>query len=345
MEILKENNPDKPLISIVVPIYNVEKYLTQCIGSLINQTVKDIEIILVNDGSTDNCPAICDAYAQQDNRVRVIHQKNSGYGKACNAGIEAAMGKYLGILESDDYAELDMYERLYNAASCNYLDVTRCHYYFYNSRLGTRKRVDLSPVQQVIVYSCGDNPSVFFQAASVWAMLYQLDFLRKNNIRFLETPGASYQDISFTFKVYACAERFMLIKDTLVNYRIDNDNSSIHSKEKIFCVCDEYSEIERFLIEKKMLGRLSHILLKMKVYAYLWNYLRLNKKKRWNFIRVFAKEMQRCVMAINKKEVKIDNLSFKYMIFIYLTAYLYPVVHIYFSIISSKQFLLPKDCF
>ena len=90
-------------VSIVVPIYNVEKYLKQCVESIINQTLKDIEIILVYDCSPDNCPQMCDDYARRDNRIKVLHKKNGGLSSARNAGIEVATGDYIGFVDSDDY--------------------------------------------------------------------------------------------------------------------------------------------------------------------------------------------------------------------------------------------------
>jgi glycosyltransferase involved in cell wall biosynthesis len=103
-------------VSIIVPVYNVEKYLDRCLTSLINQTLKDIEIILVDDESPDNCPAICDNYAQKDPRIKVIHKKNQGLGMACNSGMENATGEYIAFCDSDDYVDNCMYENMYYIA-------------------------------------------------------------------------------------------------------------------------------------------------------------------------------------------------------------------------------------
>ena len=103
----------KELVSIIIPIYNVEKYLTKCIESVINQTYKNLEIILVNDGSTDNSKEIIDKYSLIDSRIKVINKKNGGLSEARNAGIEIAKGDYIGFLDSDDWIELNMYEKLY----------------------------------------------------------------------------------------------------------------------------------------------------------------------------------------------------------------------------------------
>ena len=128
---MEKNNNIK--VSIVVPIYNVEKYLSQCLESLVNQSLKDIEIICVNDGSTDESAKIIDDFAKRDNRIKVITKENTGYGNSMNQGFDAASGEYLGIVESDDYADRNMFETLYNIAKNNDLDVVKSSYYFYYS--------------------------------------------------------------------------------------------------------------------------------------------------------------------------------------------------------------------
>ena len=99
-----------PLFSIIIPVYNVEKYLNKCVDSVLNQTFTDFEVILVDDGSPDNCPAICDSYAEKDKRVRVIHKQNGGLICARKSGLEAARGDYIGFVDSDDWIEENMYE-------------------------------------------------------------------------------------------------------------------------------------------------------------------------------------------------------------------------------------------
>ena len=103
-----------PKVSIIVPCWGVEKYLDRCVESLVNQTLTDIEIILVDDGSTDNCPAMCDRWAEKDSRIKVIHKENGGLSSARNAGLDACTGDYIGFVDSDDWIEPDMYEYLLN---------------------------------------------------------------------------------------------------------------------------------------------------------------------------------------------------------------------------------------
>ncbi len=121
-----ENAEKTPELSIIVPIYNVEKYLDECIQSILGQTFTDFELILVDDGSPDACPQMCDAAAEQDSRVRVIHQKNGGLSAARNTGIEAARGNWLGFVDSDDFVAPDMYEKLYHAAVNAGADCAMC---------------------------------------------------------------------------------------------------------------------------------------------------------------------------------------------------------------------------
>ena len=108
------NKNEAPLISVIVPVYNVEKYLAKCIDSIIAQTYTNLEILLVDDGATDSSGAICDEYAQKESRIRVIHKENGGLSDARNRGIAEARGEYLGFIDSDDYIDVDMYELLYN---------------------------------------------------------------------------------------------------------------------------------------------------------------------------------------------------------------------------------------
>ena len=119
---------DMPKVSIVVPVYNVEKYLDRCIDSLVNQTLKDIEIILVDDGSPDNCPQMCDAWACRDSRIKVVHKENGGLGSARNAGLAEITGKYVAFVDSDDFVELNTYSVLFDATQGEQCDVVYMGY-------------------------------------------------------------------------------------------------------------------------------------------------------------------------------------------------------------------------
>ena len=120
------------LVSVIVPIYNVEKYLRKCVDSILNQTYKNLEIILVDDGSPDNCGNICDEYALSDSRIRIIHKKNGGLSDARNAGLDIARGNYILFVDSDDYIDETMVEKLYEALEKEKAEMSLCSFVYVN---------------------------------------------------------------------------------------------------------------------------------------------------------------------------------------------------------------------
>lgn len=238
---------EEPKVSVIVPVYRVERYLHQCVESLQQQTLRNIEIILVDDGSPDECPKMVDAYAAADSRVVAVHQPNGGYGKAVNHGLSVARGEYIGIVEPDDWVEADMYEHLCSIADQYAVQVVRSNYYKYTTARGD-EQIELMPqgdVDQVIAPR--KRSDIFYCRPTVWAALYRRDFLESNDIRMLESPGASFQDVAFNFKVLARAERMWLTPRPLVHYRSDNENSSTAAKDKTFCIFHEWDEVERYM--------------------------------------------------------------------------------------------------
>jgi len=290
-------------VSIVVPIYNVEKYLRQCLDSVKKQTLEDIEVICVNDGSKDSSLDIIMEYVNTDPRFKVIDKANSGYGNSMNMGFDMASGEYIGIVESDDYVELDMFEKLYNCAHENDLDACKTGFYYYFSK-PEEKNVP-SPIASPVLCKRVFCPTTDFKSLreqieffnikpTIWSAIYKKDFIRENKIRFNETPGASFQDTSFNFKVWALAKRVKLLEGCYLHYRQDNESSSINSAAKVYCVCDEYAEIERFLAEHPMLrGRLDIVKNALKYNTYMWNYERLAPDLAKEFILVAAEEFKR----------------------------------------------------
>lgn len=280
---------DKPLISLLVPIYNVERYLSTCLDSAVSQTLSDIEIICINDGSTDASLSIIEDFAKRDDRIRVIDKSNSGYGASMNKGIDVANGEFIGILESDDFFEPDALEVLYSAAIEADVDVAKADFFFYWSKPEEKDErfgwVDAGAPKVAVPM---DYPEVFYRKPSIWSAIYRRSFLEKNGIRFLETPGASYQDTSFNFKVWACASRVALINRAVLHYRQDNESSSINSPGKAFCVCDEYGEMERFvssLPQSDEKERLLRILVRLRFDTYMWNYERLSEPLQLGFLQ------------------------------------------------------------
>lgn len=230
-------------ISVLVPVYNVESYLEQCLDSLIRQSWRELEIICVNDGSTDKSGQILERYAMMDSRIVVIHKENTGYGNSMNVALSSATGEYVAIVESDDFACRDMIRVLYEAADLNDADVVKGTFYNYHNGQDMRStRLDNYPRNKLLnIDSC---PTLFNLADTIWSCLYKRSFLLSHHICFHETPGASYQDISFALQVWMEAEKVYFIEDAVLHYRRDNLNSSMNNPKKVFCVFDEYEWIE-----------------------------------------------------------------------------------------------------
>lgn len=282
------------LVSVLVPIYNVEKYLRQCLESLVNQTLESIEIVCINDGSTDGSLEIVKEFADRDKRIVVVDKENSGYGDSMNQGLEKAQGKYIGIVEPDDWVATSAFEDLYKMAEENQVDVVRGNYF--QNKNGLDMKVRLIPMHETNrVIDPRHHSWVFLMAPAVWAAIYRRDFLDKNKIRFLPTPGASYQDTSFAFKVWATARRVWLTTNAYLHYRIDNESSSVNNPGKIFCVCDEYAEIEKFLKEREDFDDLGTIMWIGKASTYYWNALRLQGKMLQEFLTQVAPDVRKAV--------------------------------------------------
>lgn len=277
-------------ISVVVPVYNVEKYLKECIDSIINQTLEDIEIICVNDGSTDSSLEILNDYAKKDSRIIVINKSNSGYGHTMNMGLNAASGEYIGIIESDDFADKNMFEDLYKLAKESDADIVKGDWYNYWSKNKfARKNNRISSAKTLKLTNAKQDKSLLRINPSVWSAIYKKEFLNKYNIRFLETPGASYQDLAFSFKVFALAEKVILTDKAYLYYRQDNMNSSVKSKTKVYCVCDEYEEIDRFLEEYPDLKFEFKVQEEINRYnGYVSSVLRIDDSVKPEFVKVFS---------------------------------------------------------
>lgn len=263
-----------PAVSVLIPCYNVEKYLRQCLDSVVKQTLSDMEILCINDGSTDSTPAILREYAAQDSRIRIIDKPNSGYGDSMNRGLEEAAGEYIGIVESDDWADADMFETLYRLAREHDCDMAKSNFYDYLGGSSTRHEI-IPPQDADTLLRPLERNAIFTSTCYIWTAIYRRSWLNQQNIRFLPTPGASYQDTSFNFKALACARRAWFTCRAFLHYRRDNESSSIYSSGKVYCVCDEYHEIERFLRERSELTRLLPVVQKMKYQSYYWNFRRL----------------------------------------------------------------------
>ena len=203
-------------VSVIVPVYNVEKYLAECMDSVTGQTLQDIEIICVNDGSTDSSPDILKKYKEQDERIVLIDRENRGYGYTMNEAIGQASGEYIGIVEADDYVSLKMYEELYCKAREYDLDFIKADFYrFKRAENGSMELFynHLSPNESDYnkVFNPGKTPETLRYIMNTWSGIYKRSFLRQYRISHNETPGASYQDNGFWFQTFIYGKRAMIL--------------------------------------------------------------------------------------------------------------------------------------
>ena len=249
-----------PKVSIIIPVYNVEKYLSKCLESVLVQTLEDIEIICVNDGSTDGSGEILDQYVAQDRRVKVLHQVNAGYGAAMNTGLEAASGKYIGIVESDDIIMPGMYETLYASAVQDDLDLVKSDAIYWIEGAEYFRRVHSQWLDEFYDRVLGDDDrNLFFDFfMNIWTGIYKRQFLLDHNIRFHESPGASYQDNGFWMQTLLYCKSAKWLSQAFYWYRQDNPEASVKSKSKMMAMAEEYEFLARRLQEKKEYELLSY---------------------------------------------------------------------------------------
>lgn len=248
---------NSPKVSVIVPIYKVERYLVQCIDSIVNQTLKDIEIILIDEGDIDACRFIIDHYEQTDNRVKAIHEKNGGYGASVNKGFDIAAGEYISIIESDDFIEPKMLEEMYNYAKKLDADVVKTPYYEYWDKKGDKnERVQLcfwyqktKNIPENKLFSIENYPILMGIHPSIWAALYKTEYLRNKNIRCIEAKGAGYVDNHFRTQAFCQTDKIAFLNKPFNYYRLSNeDASTVHYDLSAFIT--RWADVHKLFKEK-----------------------------------------------------------------------------------------------
>lgn len=250
----------QPKVSIIVPIYGVEKYLNRCIESLMKQTLKEIEIIMVDDESPDNCPVLCEKYKKIDSRIKVIHKKNGGLGLARNSGLEIAEGEYVAFVDSDDYVSCDMYQRLYETAKKESADTVIAGFnkidYMGNKR-------EIVETQNIAVYngkfqlheyvigmlgSPASCKKVQLREMSVWRGIYSHKVIKENQLRFYSERQFISEDIIFHLDYFEKAEKLIILPETFYNYCYNEQSlTTIYREDRYYKNCELYIEICRKL--------------------------------------------------------------------------------------------------
>ena len=286
-----------PKISIIMPMLNSAEYLKECMDSVISQTLKDIEIIPVDAGSTDGTVEILEEYAKNDSRIKIIHSDKKSVGYQYNLGIAAAQGDYIGFVESDDYILPNMYERLLKPAEQNNLDWIKAGYAYFMDYPNIGRR--MIPIKErrfcksEEVFSPASNPEQYTQEIFMWRGIYNLEFVKRNNIVLNETKGAAFQDTGFILQVFMHAEKACYLNDPLYCYRRDNQGSSSHQANTIKFEIDEVEYITE-IIKKNP-----------KLYSLFWSV---------NYMRSFGRFMSAYnrVAPVNEKSIEIRDAAERY---------------------------------
>ena len=316
-------------ISIIIPVYNVEKYLRQCLDSLVNQTLKDIEIIIVDDGSQDSSGEFCDEYALKDDRIKVIHKENGGLGNARNVGMTYATGDYLAFVDSDDWVTLDYFEKLYDSAIKNNTDVS----------IGT-----------VIVFKNGKskkkiNPQkiemLFAKQGFACLKIYKRDFIEQFNLQF--TEKLYYEDMFFAMMVYLNMQNYSIVNDAYYYYR-HQEGSITHTciqGSKLFDVFKVYDSIKKEL--KKNKNERYQIYNKVTDASFIAMFAgfiyRLNNENRLPFIKE-AKEKIKNINLSDNTYASWGTFVYRYLI---NNVYNYEIFRLIFVVVWLSENVLLKE--
>lgn len=243
-----------PEVSIIVPVYKVEKYLDRCIESLIAQTLSDIEIILVDDGSPDNCPSLCDRWAKKDSRIKVIHKENGGLGFARNSGLDIACGEYVGFVDSDDFVKHDMYEALYSAAKNEDADIAMCGFLciggIMTARSGEEREINCfseykcfsgkDGIDRLMLDISGalpGEPEDSRYGFSTVKNIYRRSILEENRLRFMSEREVVSEDVFFLLDFLMLSNRAVGIKGAYYCYCRNQGSLSKSYRPDRFQMC------------------------------------------------------------------------------------------------------------
>lgn len=215
-------------VSVILPCYNVEKYLNQCLDSIVNQTLKEIEIICIDDGSTDNTLTVLNDFANKDSRIKVLTQQNKGPGAARNAGLDIATGEFVSMLDSDDFFKLDMLENFYKEAISKNTDILICESQEYYDKKNKYKKLKWAlrkkylPFEKIFNYKNMPKHIIGFCVGWAWDKFYKKSFIDKYNLRYAELMNS--EDLTFVFLSLVLASRISIINEVFISHRKREDS-------------------------------------------------------------------------------------------------------------------------
>ncbi len=276
-------------VSVIIPVFNAEKYIKQCLDTVLNQTLKDIEVICVDDGSTDNTLSILKKYSQSDDRVQVIKQKNMHAGVARNKGISVAKGEYLVFLDADDFFEKDMLLSMYNKCKKDNAEVCLCSARSYNEKDGSYRFVnhylDVQYLPESTPFSSDDISKRVFNAVAPapWTKMFSRDFVNKNGVKFQDLRKSN--DVYFVYLSLALAKRITYVNEHFVNYRIGDDSSLQGSvKELSLDFYTALSELKKELQNRNLFEKFEQSFACRSLSTCLYNLEKTDKKE--DFIKI-----------------------------------------------------------
>ena len=236
---------NKCKLSIIVPVYGVEKYIDKCLNSLVKQSLKEIEVIVVNDGTKDNSQKIIDKYVKKyPDKIKSYIKENGGQGSARNYGLKKASGEYIGYVDSDDFVEKDMYKKLYNKAKENNYDIVVCGNYNVSEDYQNKN------IDAFINNYNTDLENIFFGKMAVWNKIYKRDILIKNKLEFKEKVW--YEDLAFTLKAIMNSNTFAFIDEPLYDYLIREGSTMNNSNvQRNLEILDAFNDILSYIQHNK----------------------------------------------------------------------------------------------
>lgn len=297
-------------VSIIIPIYNVEKYLAACLDSIIGQTWKELEIILVNDGSTDNCPKVCEEYAAKDRRIKVIHKENGGLSDARNAGLEIATGDFISFVDSDDMISLDFCEKLLYALLSNGADIAECGFLKFENPKEIKQFInsDIQKSEVLDTVTALKRLMEVSEAAVAWNKIFRKEVI--DNIRF---PFRKInEDEYWTYKVFGNAEKIVKIPNTMYYYR--QQQGSIMGQNYSLKRLDGLSAFEeRIIYMKSHFPNLENTAIRMYCFGGMHHYHQICRHPEIDPESVYRKKLRKLVKGYNKLSV-LKNWYWKYIV-------------------------------
>ena len=303
-------------ISIIIPVHNAQEYLPKCLDSIINQTLKEIEIVCVNDSSTDNTGAILDNYQQKDSRIKIINTDCRCSGGTRNRGLEAANGEYIGFVDADDWVDKDYFEKLYNTAKENSCDIaaTSSVVLIENGEEKSIKYVGATPADNP-VNTLEKKKKCIIATGICWNKIYRKDFLEKNNIHFIEIPTAA-EDNYFSALAAIFANQIIFINNSTYYYNFVSTSQTKSLKiEKDFSITDIYKQILDVIDNKNLDSQWKDVILQRAAADIKLYYSEMDKATQKKFSKHLKKtfpEVLKSVIPKNSILKKIFSIKNSY---------------------------------